>query len=74
MADSQLVERYLVGLMERVRDDPYPSSAQMDLIESLLPLDAIDTYVEILMEKLEGDRFPSTEMLKRVHRLVALAG
>ena len=74
MVESQLMDRYLTGLMERVREDPYPSSAQMDLVESLLPIDALDTYVEILLEKIEDTRFPSPEMLKRVQRLVALTG
>lgn len=74
MADSQLRERYVVGLMDRVREDPYPSIQQMDLVESLLPVDALETYVEILFEKIEAERFPSPEMLKRIQRLVALAG
>ena len=73
-AESQLRDRYVVGLMDRVREHPYPSSAQMDLVESLVPIDALDTYVEILLEKIEDTRFPSPEMLKRVQRLVALTG
>ena len=74
MADGQMLERYVVGLMKRVRDDAYPSSAQMDLIESLLPVEGIEMYLEILMEKIEAEQFPSIEMLKRVQRLAPLAG
>ena len=71
MADSQLRDRYLLTLMERVREDPYPSSAHMDLIESLMPVDDMDTYLEILMEKIEGERYPSIAMLERIQRLSA---
>jgi hypothetical protein len=71
MADSQLRDRYLVALMERVREDKYPSIAQMDLVESLLPVREMDTYLDILLEKIEADRFPSISMLNRVQRLVA---
>jgi hypothetical protein len=71
MADSQLRDRYLIALMERVREDPYPSIHQMDLVESLLPVYEMDTYLEILLEKIESERFPSIAMLDRVQRLVA---
>jgi hypothetical protein len=71
MADSQLRDRYLIALMERVREDKYPSHNQMNLVESLLPVQEMDTYLEILLEKIEADQYPSVEMLARVQKLVA---
>ena len=71
MADSRIRDRYLQALMERVRQDTYPSIAQMDLVESLLPPEEMDTYLDILMEKIETVKFPSISMLNRVQRLVA---
>jgi hypothetical protein len=71
MADAQMRDRYVAGLLERVREEPYPSSNQMNLVESLLPVHEMDTYLEILLEKVEDDRFPSVELLARIQRLVA---
>jgi hypothetical protein len=71
MADAQLRERYVAGLVDRVREEPYPSVLQMDLVESLLPVDQMDTYLQVLMDKIEADRFPSPSLLQRVQRLVA---
>jgi len=71
MADSQIRDRYLQALMDHVREDTYPSIAQMDLVESLLPPEEMDTYLDILMEKIESVKFPSISMLNRVQRLVA---
>jgi hypothetical protein len=74
MADAQLRDRYLLGLLERVREEPYPSVLQMDLVESVMTPDALETYTEILLEKIEGEQFPSPNMLQRLQRLVALTG
>lgn len=71
MADSRLRDRFVVGLIDRVREDPYPSSAHMDMVESLLPIDQMDIYLEVLMEKIEAENFPSPEMLQRIQRLTA---
>ncbi len=71
MADARLRDRYLEMLMERVREDTYPSVMQMDLVESLLPPREMDTYLDILLEKVEGERYPSVSMLARIQRLVA---
>ena len=71
MADAQLRDRFLVGMIDRVREDPYPSSAHMDLIESLLPIEEMDVYLEVLLEKVESENFPSPSMLGRIQRLTA---
>jgi hypothetical protein len=71
MADSHYRDRYLLALMQRVREDTYPSVAQMDLVESLLPVSEMDLYLEILLEKIENETYPSISMLNRVQRLVA---
>jgi len=71
MADARFRDRYLETLMERVREDTYPSVTQMDFVESLLPPQEMDTYLDILLEKVEGERYPSVSMLARIQRLVA---
>jgi hypothetical protein len=58
-------------LMEKVRDDPYPSSTMLDLVEELLTPDEEPTYVVLLQDKIRRERFPSVSLLKRLTRLVA---
>ena len=61
----------LTTLMEKVRDDPYPSSTMLDLIEEMLTEEEVPAYVLFLQEKIAGDRFPSISMIKRLTELVS---
>jgi len=64
-------DRYLEILMDKVRNDDYPSGEMMDRIEAALRTRAqASVYLEVLYEKIEGDRYPSGEMLDRIHRNV----
>jgi hypothetical protein len=56
-------------LMERVRDDHYPSTTQMSMIEQMLPPEMVPDYLDILMDKLVEDTWPSTDMLRRIRRV-----
>ena len=56
-------------LMEKVRDDRYPSATQMSIIEGILPRDMVGDYLEILMEKAAQDTVPSIPMLQRILRV-----
>jgi len=58
-------------LLEKVRDDPYPSTTMLDLIEKLLTPEEQPTYVVLLQDKLRNDRFPSMPLLIRLTQLVA---
>ncbi|TWF77341.1 hypothetical protein FHX44_113249 [Pseudonocardia hierapolitana] len=58
---------WLVGfLLEKVREDAYPSTTHLDLIEQSIPHYMIPEYLEVLMDKVEQDRFPSVPMLRRI--------
>jgi hypothetical protein len=57
-------------LLEKVRDDPYPSTTQMDIIEQALLPEWIPEYLNVLLEKVSEDRYPSIPMLNRIGRLV----
>jgi|Tabmets5t2r1_1033131.scaffolds.fasta_scaffold487562_1 hypothetical protein len=72
MAGSELQEHYVSMLLERVRQDRFPSADHMDRIEAMLasPEQLVD-YLEVLFEKLEGVRHPSLQMLDRIQRLTA---
>lgn len=56
-------------LLDKVRDDQYPSATHLDMIEMLLTSEDLDTYREVLFEKVANETYPSTSIL---NRLVAL--
>jgi hypothetical protein len=58
-------------LLERVRQDNYPSTTQMDLLEEVIPPDLLRDYVNVLLEKTLTSRWPSISVLRRIQRLTA---
>jgi hypothetical protein len=61
----------MTALMEKVQDDPYPSSTMLDLIEELLTEEETPAYVLMLQDKIRRDRFPSISLIKRLTELIA---
>ena len=57
-------------LLKKIRDDRYPSSTQMDLLEEVIPPQLMWRYVEVLMDKIAHDNRPSNPMIRRVNRLI----
>jgi hypothetical protein len=57
-------------LLQKVKDDPYPSTTMLDMLEELLTPDEIPAYVVLLQERLREDRFPSIPMLNRLKSLI----
>jgi hypothetical protein len=57
-------------LLQKVNDDPYPSTTMLDMIEELLTPEELPAYVVMLQERIRSDRFPSIPMLKRLKDLV----
>ena len=74
-------ERALVGeearnaiarlLIEKVRQDKYPSTTQMEIIEQILPSYLLRDYLNVLLEKVMTDTSPSIPMLRRLTRIAA---
>ena len=58
-------------LLERVRQDAYPSWTHLNLIEESIPQAMLPDYLEILVEKAAGDKYPSIPMLRRIQRVAA---
>jgi hypothetical protein len=56
-------------LMKRVREDRYPSSTDMDLIEQIIPPQLLPRYVEVLLDKVAQDQRPSISMIHRLNRV-----
>jgi hypothetical protein len=58
-------------LLQKVREDTYPSTTMLDLIEKLLTPEEQPTYVVLLQDKIRSERFPSMPLLIRLAELVA---
>jgi hypothetical protein len=72
VADQNIRERYVQILLDRIRAEPYPSLAQMDLLEATVTSpDQLAEYLEALMEKVETTRFPSLTMMRRIQRITS---
>ena len=70
MDSSSLQDRYVDLLMERVRDDRYPSGELMDRIEdSVHSRERAADYLDVLYEKVGESRYPSKELLNRIERV-----
>jgi len=55
-------------LLEKIRQDPYPSYTYMTMLEQTLPPSLHREYLNILLEKVMNDRRPSTTMIRRIQR------
>ena len=53
-------------LLEKVRNDPYPSTTHLDLIEQIMRDDEADEYTRILMKRVSGETYPSLDVLRRL--------
>ena len=74
MADqADLQQTFARILLARIRQDQYPSTTQMNMLEESLPPDMLDDYVNVLFEKVLTDPVPSIPMLKRIQRLTVPA-
>lgn len=57
-------------LLDKVYEDPYPSTTMLDLLEEIIGPDERADYAAVLMDKIHGDTFPSLDMMSRVRDLV----
>jgi hypothetical protein len=68
MASTQ--ERYFQALMERVRQDRYPSHQLLDRIEAtLFSTDQVAEYCELLVDKIDEAWYPSGQLMDRLQRM-----
>jgi hypothetical protein len=60
-------DRYYELVLDKIRDDRYPSGELMDRLEASLASRAeLEEYLEVLLDKVGDDRYPSKQMLDRV--------
>jgi hypothetical protein len=53
-------------LLERVREDKYPSWTHIRLIEQVIPPPLQREYINVLLEKVLADSHPSIPMLRHI--------
>ncbi|HEX3509995.1 MAG TPA: hypothetical protein VHT27_02730 [Solirubrobacteraceae bacterium] len=76
MASTQATaqDRYVQMLMERIRQDRYPSHQLMERVEAAFWTPRqIEEYLDVLLEKADEAWYPSKQILDRIHRLLAYA-
>jgi len=56
-------------LLDKIRNDPYPSATQMALVEEVIPREMVPDYLQALIDKVAQDDCPSIPMLKRIARV-----
>lgn len=66
-------QRYLDLLMERVRQDRFPSHQLMDRVEaSFWTAEQVVEYIDLLLDKVDESWYPSHQILNRIQRLLAV--
>jgi len=58
-------------LIDKIRNDKYASSTQMDLLEQMIPRALASEYFDALLEKVAIDQWPSNSLVARMSRLTA---
>ena len=56
-------------LLDKVREDRFPSPTQLEMIELVIPREMVPDYLEVLFDKVADDNMPSIPMLRRIARL-----
>jgi hypothetical protein len=69
MTRDEAQELWVQLLLDKVRQDRYPSTTQLDLIEDSIPAAMIPDYLEVLLSKFSEDTYPSLAMLSRFRRV-----
>jgi hypothetical protein len=60
-------------LLQRIRQDQYPSATEMQLLESIIPQSMVSEYLDVLLEKVQADTWPSIPMMQRIIRIAEWA-
>ena len=65
-------QRYFDYLMERIRQDRFPSHQLMDRVEaSFWTAQQVSDYVNLLLDKVDESWYPSLQILNRIQRLLS---
>jgi hypothetical protein len=65
----ELRDQILEVLLDKIRQDPYPSTTMLDMVETLLRGQDLQEYTNLLIDKVSNDAFPSIDHLRRLQKL-----
>jgi len=68
--NSQLHTEVFEMLLEKVRNDAYPSTTQLDMIEHMLGEGEVEQYADVLLDKVRDETYPSLDHLRRLLSLM----
>jgi hypothetical protein len=62
---------YVNVLLDKIREDEYPSATHMSMVEEALAQtpQLIPDYLDVLLGKVADQRFPSIPMLQRIQEI-----
>jgi hypothetical protein len=60
-------------LLGKVRQDTYPSTTMMDLIEEMVTEEDRGAYIAVLWEKVKDDTYPSLDLMTRLRDQAEMA-
>lgn len=65
---------YVNVLLDKIREDPYPSATQMSMVEQALAQtpQLIPDYMDVLLEKVADEKYPSIPMLQRIQSVAEM--
>ena len=66
---SQLRAALCAVLIDKVRNDRFPSATMMDMVEAGVDEEQLREYADALLDKIEADQFPSIDLMKRLAAL-----
>lgn len=60
-------------LLDKVKNDTYPSTTMLDWIEELLTDEELPAYIVFLQERIRSEQYPSIPLMNRLKNLVVQA-
>ena len=66
---SQIRDALYGSLIDKIRNDTYPSATMMDAVEAGMSEEQLGDYAEALLEKVQNDQYPSIDLMRRLAAL-----
>jgi hypothetical protein len=70
-SSSDLRSQILENLLQRIRNDRFPSSTMLDMAEKALRDDEeLEEYTSLLLGKVRDDTYPSMDLMRRLFSFI----
>jgi hypothetical protein len=71
---NALQDQFAETLLNKIRQDNYPSGTQMDMLEAVASERMLLEYLLELMDRIQREPYPSIPMMQRVQSLIGVFG